>query len=44
MPVSLGSCDMPLYERYCNRVEVVTSIEQLGRIAEELIEVLPFDR
>jgi uncharacterized protein with von Willebrand factor type A (vWA) domain len=41
---SLGSCDMPLYERYCNRVEVVTSIEQLGRIAEELIGILPFDR
>jgi uncharacterized protein with von Willebrand factor type A (vWA) domain len=31
---SLGSCDMPLYEPYCNRVEV-------GRIAEELIEVAP---
>ena len=34
---SLGSCDMALYEPHCKRVEVVTSIEQLGRIAEDLV-------
>jgi uncharacterized protein with von Willebrand factor type A (vWA) domain len=38
---SLGSCDMPLYEPYCKRVEVVTSVEQLGRIAMALAEHHP---
>jgi len=26
---SLGSCDMPLYEKVCNRVEVVRDVEGL---------------
>lgn len=33
---SLGSCDMPLYEPYCRRVEVVRTVEQLARLAEFL--------
>ena len=34
---SLGSCDMPLYEPFCRRIEVVRTVEQLARIAEELV-------
>jgi uncharacterized protein len=33
---SLGSCDMPLYEPICQRVEVVRTIEQLASVAESL--------
>jgi len=33
---SLGSCDMPLYELLCDRVEVVRTIDQLAGVAEEL--------
>ena len=36
---SLGSCDMPLYERVCNRVEVVRDVEGLANVAEELVKV-----
>ena len=36
---SLGSCDMPLYERVCNRVEVVRDVESLANVAEELVKV-----
>jgi uncharacterized protein len=35
---SLGSCDMPLYEPLCNRVEVVRTIDQLAGVAEELVK------
>jgi uncharacterized protein with von Willebrand factor type A (vWA) domain len=34
---SLGSCDMPLYEPLCDRVEVVRSVDQLAGVAEELV-------
>jgi uncharacterized protein len=34
---SLGSCDMPLYESLCDRVEVVRSVDQLAGVAEELV-------
>jgi len=34
---SLGSCDMPLYEPHCQRVEVVRTVEQLAHVAEELV-------
>lgn len=34
----LGSCDMPLYERICNRVEVVRTVDQLASVAEELVK------
>jgi uncharacterized protein with von Willebrand factor type A (vWA) domain len=34
---SLGSCDMPLYEPFCRRVEVVRTVEQLASIAEVLV-------
>jgi uncharacterized protein with von Willebrand factor type A (vWA) domain len=34
---SLGSCDMPLYEPFCHRVEVVRTVEQLAEIAESLV-------
>ncbi|MGH3089101.1 MAG: VWA domain-containing protein [Rubrobacteraceae bacterium] len=33
----LGSCDMPLYEQVCNRVEVVRTVDQLAGVAEELV-------
>ena len=33
----LGSSDMPLYEPVCHRTEVVRNLEQLGKIAGELI-------
>ncbi len=36
---SLGSCDMPLYEPICQRVEVVRTIEQLANVAESLESV-----
>ncbi|HEV8043631.1 MAG TPA: VWA domain-containing protein, partial [Rubrobacter sp.] len=36
---SLGSCDMPLYELLCDRVEVVRSVDQLAGVAEELVRV-----
>lgn len=36
---SLGSCDMPLYEPLCHRIEVVRTIEQLAGVAEELVRV-----
>jgi uncharacterized protein with von Willebrand factor type A (vWA) domain len=38
---SLGSCDMALYTSYCQRVETVTSVEQLGRIGVALAERHP---
>ena len=34
---SLGSCDMPLYEPLCNRIEVVRTVDQLAGVAEELV-------
>lgn len=34
---NLGSCDMPLYEPVCHRAEVVRNLQQLGRVAEELL-------
>jgi uncharacterized protein len=34
----LGSCDMPLYEPLCNRVEVVRTVDQLASVAEELVK------
>jgi uncharacterized protein len=36
---NLGSCDMPLYESLCDRVEVVRTIDQLAGVAEELVKV-----
>ena len=36
---NLGSCDMPLYEPVCNRVEVVRDVDGLANIAEGLIKV-----
>lgn len=36
---SLGSCDMPLYEPLCRRVEVVRTVEQLAGMAETLINL-----
>lgn len=34
---NLGSCDMPLYEEVCDRVEVVRTVDQLAGVAEELV-------
>ena len=34
---TLGSCDMPVYEPLCDRVEVVRSVDQLAGVAEELV-------
>jgi uncharacterized protein len=34
---SLGSCDMPLYEKICDRVAVVRTVDQLAGVAEELV-------
>jgi uncharacterized protein with von Willebrand factor type A (vWA) domain len=34
---TLGSCDMPLYEPLCDRVEVARTVEQLAGVAEELV-------
>jgi len=36
---SLGSCDMLLYEKVCDRVEVVRTVDQLAGVAEELVKV-----
>jgi uncharacterized protein with von Willebrand factor type A (vWA) domain len=36
---TLGSCDMPLYEKVCDRVEVVRTVDQLAGVAEELVKV-----
>lgn len=36
---NLGSCDMPLYEQVCNRVEVVRDVDGLANVAEGLIKV-----
>ncbi len=36
---SLGSCDMSLYEKVCDRVEVVRTVEGLASVAEELVKV-----
>jgi uncharacterized protein with von Willebrand factor type A (vWA) domain len=36
---SLGSCDMPLYEKICTRVEVVRTVDQLAGVAEGLVKV-----
>ena len=36
---NLGSCDMPLYEPVCNRVEVVRDVNGLANVAENLIKV-----
>ncbi len=33
----LGSSDMPLYEPVCHRAEVVRNLQQLGRVAEDLL-------
>jgi uncharacterized protein with von Willebrand factor type A (vWA) domain len=35
---SLGSCDMPLYEKVCGRVEVVRNVEGLASVAEGLVK------
>ena len=35
---TLGSCDLPLYERTCNRVELVRTVDQCAGVAEALIE------
>jgi uncharacterized protein with von Willebrand factor type A (vWA) domain len=35
---ALGSCDMPLYEPLCDRVEVVRTVDQLAGVAEELVK------
>ncbi len=36
---NLGSCDMPIYEKICDRVEVVRTVDQLAGVAEEIIKV-----
>ncbi len=33
----MGSCDMPLYEPVCHHTEVVRNLQQLGRVAEDLL-------
>ena len=35
---TLGSCDLPLYEPTCNRVELVRPVDQLAGVAEALVE------
>ncbi|MGH3145964.1 MAG: VWA domain-containing protein, partial [Rubrobacter sp.] len=35
---ALGSCDMPLYEPLCDRVEVVRTVDQLASVSEELVK------
>ncbi|HEX2728202.1 MAG TPA: VWA domain-containing protein, partial [Rubrobacteraceae bacterium] len=35
---NLGSCDMPLYEPICDRVEVVRDVNGLASVAEELVK------
>lgn len=39
---TLGSCDLERYEPLCDRVEVVRTIDQLGRFAEELVTASEF--
>ena len=34
----LVSCDMPLYEPICSRVEMVRTVDQLASVAEDLIK------
>ena len=34
---SVGSCDMPTYERHCHRIEIVRNVEQLAIVAEGLV-------
>ena len=34
---ALGGCDMPRYEPSCDRIEVVRTVEELGRVAEDLV-------
>jgi uncharacterized protein with von Willebrand factor type A (vWA) domain len=36
---TLGSCNMPIYEKIRDRVEVVRAIDQLTGVAEEIVEV-----
>ena len=33
----LGSSDMPLYTPVCHRTEVVRNLQQLGRVADDLV-------
>ena len=35
---TLGSCDLPLYEPICNRVEVVRTVDHLAGVAEDLLK------
>lgn len=35
---NLGSCDMPLYEPLCNRLEVVRDMDGLTKVAEGLVK------
>ena len=35
---TLGSCEAPIYESRCDRVEVVRSVDQLPGVAEELVK------
>ncbi len=37
--LALGSCDMPLYEPLCDRVETVRTAEQFATFAEELVKI-----
>jgi uncharacterized protein with von Willebrand factor type A (vWA) domain len=37
---SLGGCDMPRYVPVCDSVEVVRTIDDLGRVAAELVPAL----
>jgi hypothetical protein len=32
-----GDSEMPLYARHCTRIEVVKSVDDLGRVAAELM-------
>lgn len=38
---ALGGCDLPLYERLCDRVEVVRTVEDLAGVAESLVAGRP---
>ena len=38
---SLGSCDVPLYEPICDRVEVIRTVDQLTGVAEKLVAARP---
>jgi uncharacterized protein with von Willebrand factor type A (vWA) domain len=35
---TLGSCDLPIYEPICNRVEVVRTVDHLAGVAEDLLK------